>query len=85
MNTVNSSTKNRFISEIIAKNLENLLIEHNIDLIHTHFVYPTVTKFTFPIAKKLNIPFTVFAHAYDIFIRENDKRNNISEIANSSL
>ena len=69
----------------LAKNLENLLIEHNIDLIHTHFVYPTVTKFTFPIAKKLNIPFTVFAHAYDIFIRENDKRNNISEIANSSL
>ena len=69
----------------LAKNLENLLIEHNIDLIHTHFVYPTATNFTFPIAKKLNIPFTVFAHAFDIFIRENDKRNNISEIANSNL
>ena len=69
----------------LAQNLENLLIEHNIDLIHTHFVYPTATKFTFPIAKKLNIPFTVFAHAFDIFIRENDKRNNISEIANSDL
>lgn len=69
----------------LAQNLENLLIEHKIDLIHTHFVYPTATNFTFPIAKKLNIPFTVFAHAYDIFIRENDKRNNISEIANSNL
>jgi glycosyltransferase involved in cell wall biosynthesis len=69
----------------LAQNLENLLIEHNIDLIHTHFVYPTATKFTFPIAKKLNIPFTVFAHAFDIFIRENDKQNNISEIANSNL
>ena len=69
----------------LSQNLEKLLIEHNIDLIHTHFVYPTATNFTYPLAKKLNIPFTIFAHAFDIFIRENDKRNNISEISNSNL
>ena len=62
------------------KNLEKLLIEHKIDLIHTHFVYPTVTNLTYPIAEKLKIPFTLFAHAYDIFIKENDERNNVSNI-----
>ena len=65
------------------KNLEKLLIEHKIDLIHTHFVYPTVTNLTYPIAEKLKIPFTLFAHAYDIFIKENDERNNVSNISKS--
>lgn len=63
--------------------LEKLLIEHKIDLIHTHFVYPTVTNLTYPLAEKLKIPFTLFAHAYDIFIKENDERNNISNISKS--
>lgn len=63
--------------------LEELLIEYGIDLIHTHFVYPICTKFTFPVAEKLKIPFTVFAHAYDIFIHENNELNRIDEISNS--
>ena len=67
----------------LLENLKTLLVEHNIDLIHTHFVYPTGTLYTHPIAEKLKIPFTIFAHAYDIFIKENDERNNVSEIANS--
>ena len=70
-------------NEELFDNLERLIKEHNINIMHTHFVYPTGTKFTFPIAKKLKIPFTMFAHAFDIFIKENDKINNIKEISNS--
>lgn len=63
--------------------LEKLLIKHNINLIHSHFVFPTGTLYTYPIATKLKIPFTLFAHAFDIFVKENDKKNNISEISKS--
>ena len=70
-------------SKDYAKNLEHLLIKHKIHLMHTHFVYPVATTLTYPIAKKLKIPFTVFAHAYDIFTKDNDERNNITEISNS--
>ncbi len=69
----------------LLNNLEKLLIEHEIDFMHTHFVYPTGTKFTFPVAKKLNIPFTVFAHAFDIFVKEIDLINNVKEMSNSEL
>lgn len=67
----------------LSNNLEKLLIEHDIDIMHTHFVYPVGTQLTYPLAEKLEIPFTLFAHAYDIFMKENDERNNIAEIANS--
>ena len=63
--------------------LEKLLIENNIDLIHTHFVYPTGTNYTYPVAEKLKIPFTLFAHAFDIFVRENVEVNKIGEISKS--
>ena len=69
----------------LVENLEKLVIKHDIDLMHTHFVYPTGTKYTYPVAKKLKIPFTLFAHAFDIFIKEHDKINNISEISNSEF
>lgn len=67
----------------LSNNLEKLLIEHDIDIMHTHFVYPVGTQLTHPLAEKLKIPFTIFAHAYDIFMKVNDDRNNITEIANS--
>lgn len=63
--------------------LEKLLINYEIDLMHTHFIFPICTNFTFPIAEKLKIPFTAFAHAFDIFIHENTKRNNIDKISQS--
>lgn len=76
-----------FNVEIIKFNnsidLEYLLIKHEIDLLHSHFVYPICTNFTYPIAEKLKIPFTVFAHAYDIFIKYNDEHNKIKEISES--
>lgn len=67
----------------LIENLEKLLIEHEIDLMHTHFVFPTGTKYTFPISKKLKIPFTIFAHAFDIFVKSIASVNNIQEITNS--
>ena len=67
----------------LYENLKKALIEHEIDLIHTHFVFPVGTNFTFPVAEELKIPFTIFAHAYDIFIKDIEKQNNVSKIANS--
>lgn len=63
--------------------LEMLLVGHNIQLMHTHFVYPICTTFTYPMAEKLGIPFTVFAHAFDIFIHEHDNLNHVGEISKS--
>ena len=63
--------------------LEQLLIKKEIDYVHTHFVYPTCTHFTYPVCEKLKIPFSVFAHAYDIFNNKNVKRNQVDEISNS--
>lgn len=65
--------------------LEKLLVENEIDFIHTHFVYPMCTNFTYVVAEKLKIPFTVFAHAVDIFARVNDKRNKVKEISESKF
>ena len=73
----------RFDSDDLLGNLEKLLTEHKIELIHTHFVYPVGTLFTFPVSQKLKIPFTLFAHAADIFKYEIDKINKISEVTNS--
>ena len=70
-------------SEDLMSNLENLLIDYKIDLVHTHFVYPPCTNFTFPVCEKLHIPFTVFAHAVDIFVKEIDEKNRVGEIGQS--
>ena len=59
------------------------LLKHDIDLVHTHFVYPTCTDFTWPVCEKLKIPFTVFAHAFDIFRHAEDRLNRVGEITQS--
>ena len=63
--------------------LARLLIDFKIDFMYSHFVYPVCTNFTYPVGDKLKIPFAVFAHAYDIFVYDNIKRNKISEISKS--
>lgn len=63
--------------------LGKLLLDYEIDFIHTHFVYPIGSKFTFPISEQLKIPFTIFTHAFDIFIKKNRENNNICEISKS--
>lgn len=65
--------------------LENKLIEYSADVIHTHFVYPAGTLLTYPIAEKLKIPFTIFAHAIDIFLYDNAKRNKVDELSKSKF
>ncbi len=57
--------------------------EFKINMMHTHFVYPACTLLTFPAAEKTGVPFTVCAHAVDIFHKKNDKRNKIGEIGKS--
>ena len=71
------------LSDDLSANLEELLQRYEIDLIHTHFVYPPCTEFTFPVADKMKIPFTVFAHAVDIFKYDVEKINRVDEIAAS--
>lgn len=70
----------RFDNEV---DLMELLVEYDIDLMHTHFVHPVCTNFTFPVAEKLKIPFTVFAHAFDIFVSHIAEMNRIDEISES--
>lgn len=63
--------------------LEQLLLDYEIDIVHTHFVYPPCTEYTFPVCDRLGIPFTVFAHAVDIFKYDVDKINRVDEISKS--
>ena len=65
--------------------LEKLLVNYDINLMHTHFAHPICHEFTYPIAEKLIIPFTFFAHAFDIFINKYALINNIDEVSQSNL
>lgn len=67
------------------KHLMKLLLDNNIEFMHTHFAYPICCNFTYPIAECLNIPFTVFAHAFDIFTKEYQKINKIADVSRSEL
>ena len=54
-------------------------------IVHSHFVYPTVTDMVWPACEAANIPFTFIAHAQDIFRYKNDAVNRIDEVAASPL
>ena len=53
------------------------------EIMHSHFVYPTVTEFLWPACEKAGVPFTFIAHAQDIFRHENIARNRLGEIGRS--
>lgn len=59
------------------------LLEFRADVVHGHFVYPTVTEFLWPAAERAGVDFTFIAHAQDIFRYANAERNRIAEIARS--
>ena len=63
--------------------LEELLVDNKIDIIHTHYAFPICKNFTYPIAEKLCIPFTFFAHAADIFTERSNELNNVAEVSRS--
>ena len=65
--------------------LAQQLIETGRNVVHGHFVYPTVTEFLWPACEKAKIPFTFIAHAQDIFRYVNDKKNRIADIVRSPL
>ncbi|MGB9201661.1 glycosyltransferase, partial [Methanobacterium sp.] len=74
------------IDAIKIKNADDLvkkISENNINMMHTHFTYPACTLLTYPAAQKTGTPFTLSAHAVDIFHKKNDKRNKIGEIGRS--
>jgi glycosyltransferase involved in cell wall biosynthesis len=75
--------KSHLIRDI--EDLESQLIRDQRNMIHTHFAYPPCTLLTYPVALRLNIPFTFIVHAVDIFLYDNEKRNNIQEISNHKL
>ena len=66
-----------------ADDLIRNIKEFDINLLHTHFAYPTCTELTYPAAQETGVPFTLSAHALDIFHHENDRRNKIGEMGQS--
>ncbi|MEM1342979.1 MAG: glycosyltransferase [Pseudomonadota bacterium] len=68
-----------------ADELARLLVEHERTLIHCHFAYPGATLLAWPAARQTGLPFTVFAHAVDIFHHNNIPRNRIDEIVADPL
>jgi glycosyltransferase involved in cell wall biosynthesis len=53
------------------------------EIVHSHFVYPTVTDMVWPASLKSGVPFTFIAHAQDIFRYTNIEKNRIDEVAKS--
>ena len=68
-----------------APELIKKIKEHDINVMHTHFVYPACTLLTYPAAEATGVPFTISAHAIDIFHHLNDERNKIGEISRNDL
>ncbi|WP_413404361.1 glycosyltransferase [Synechococcus sp. MIT S9510] len=65
--------------------LAKLIIERKINLIHAHFIHPTVSNFVWPACKQSNTRFTCTAHAQDIFKYDSVKENKLSEWSKSNL
>ena len=61
------------------------LTETGRQVVHSHFVYPTVTDMVWPACEKAGVPFTFIAHAQDIFRYRNDALNRIDEVAASPM
>ncbi|MCT4372842.1 glycosyltransferase [Yangia mangrovi] len=63
--------------------LARRLVETGRTIVHSHFVYPTVTDMVWPACEKAEVPFTFIAHAQDIFRYRNDAANRIGEVGRS--
>lgn len=66
-----------------ADHLATRLVETGRDVVHAHFVYPTVTDMVWPACERSGVPFTCIAHAQDIFRYGNATKNRIDEFARS--
>jgi glycosyltransferase involved in cell wall biosynthesis/GT2 family glycosyltransferase len=54
-------------------------------VVHAHFVYPTVTNMVWPACDSVKIPFTFIAHSQDIFRYDNAAVNRIEELSQSHM
>ena len=63
------------------EDLVRLVSDHGRTVLHSHFVYPAVTRLTWPAAVNAGIPFTFMVHGVDIFHQANAARNRIAEIS----
>ena len=61
--------------------LARLVSDHERTVLHSHFVYPAVTRLTWPAAVSAGIPFTFMVHGVDIFHQANAARNRVAEIS----
>lgn len=66
-----------------SNHLAQRLVESDRSIVHSHFVFPTVTKMVMPACEKAQIPFTFIAHAQDIFRYSNDAENRVGEVSRS--
>ncbi len=55
------------------------------EIMHSHFVFPTVTQFLWPACELAEVPFTFIAHAVDIFRHDNAAKNRLGEVARSPM
>lgn len=65
------------------EHLAERLLSTGRSIVHSHFVFPTVTNMVMPACEKAQIPFTFIAHAQDIFRYRNDAQNRIGEVSRS--
>lgn len=68
-----------------ADHLAERLVATDRDVVHGHFIYPTVTDMVWPAARTAGIPFTCIAHAQDIFRYKHAVVNRIDEISDDPL
>lgn len=68
-----------------ADDLAKKIKAHGRTMLHSHFVYPAVTRLTYPAALAAGVPFTFMVHAVDIFHQANKARNRIDEITQDPL
>ncbi len=65
------------------KHLASMLKKHDRNIVHSHFVFPTVTEIVWPACEMAGIPFTFIAHSQDIFRYDNITKNQIDKLGAS--
>ncbi len=68
-----------------ADHLAERLTETDRNMVHSHFVYPTVTDMVWPACEKAEVDFTFIPHAQDIFRYRNDAANRIDAVSQSKF
>ena len=63
--------------------LANKIAKYKVNLIHTHFSYPSCVLSTYYVAKKTKVKFTISALSTNIFDEKNVEIKNFNEISNS--